>query len=99
MTDMFLKKIDKSSLQLFLISFGFGTGLFIGGLTTQSLLFSLAGIFFILGATVINTILLIFNLINAIFSKPNRSKLLLGCLVLLLNIPITWLYLFIILKN
>ena len=87
-----IQQIDKISLNTFLISFIIGSTLFIMGISTHSLIIIYFSAFFIFSAIIINTTLVIYNVIYAVFSRQERTEKLLGVITLLLNIPIVFLY-------
>lgn len=81
-----------------IISFGFGTLLFLLFLTSKSDKIVGLGLYFTLIALAINSLLFVFNTFFGLFSKEYWKKYLLNSGILLINLPITFLYLYIVLE-
>lgn len=77
------------------ISFAIGTFIFLSMFFFPSLKFIALGFAFVLGATIINSIVVIHLIYLMINHHRDLKKLILTCLIVLSNIPITILYIYI----
>ena len=86
----------------FWVSFGIGSVLFLIFTSIphqMELLFTYIGIFYIVVALIYNALIFLWIAIFALIRKKDRKRILFNASLMLLNIPITFLYLHIIFNN
>jgi hypothetical protein len=93
-----MKKIKCSALgrNVFLGSFLTGTFLLVMFLITKADLLTILGFYFVIAAAVVNIIVLLYELLVFLTDASNHKPSGNSVLLLLLNIPVTLLYLFIV---
>ena len=88
-------KFNYEGRNTFLISLIGGSLILIGYLLSGSYNFAFLGAYYIILAFVINVIVFISEIISAVIKKENRAAHINSAILLLVNIPIVFLYLFI----
>ncbi|KXH82731.1 hypothetical protein [Chryseobacterium kwangjuense] len=93
-----MKKVKYTSLgrNTFLISFLSGTLLLITYLITKADVLLLIGFYFVIIAAVVNMLILLYELIEFLNGLPDKKASGNSVLLLLVNIPVTMLYLYIV---
>lgn len=84
---------SKLAIYVAVTSFMIGTILFVSYKTTHNYNLESIGILYILTAFIINSVILLVVIIEALINKTERRNLLLSSTFMLINIPITILYL------
>ncbi|MBL1222263.1 hypothetical protein JET18_15525 [Chryseobacterium sp. L7] len=93
-----MKKTRYSTLgwNTFLISFVSGTLLLLGYLITKADFLIISGFYFVLIAAVVNLLILFYELLEFLTNIPDKKSSGRSVLLLLINIPVTMLYMYIV---
>ncbi|MBB6238196.1 hypothetical protein HDC90_002825 [Pedobacter sp. AK013] len=79
-------------------SFAFGTTILLIFLLSKYTPLVAVGLYYVLAASVINVLILLTLLIQFLYYKEHRKKILVTITIMLLNIPISLLYFFIVIN-
>ena len=75
-----------------IVSFGIGTLFFLAFKSSHNFDLASFGLIYIMIAAIVNTVVLFTVIFRAMFDQKNKTKLLTNALLMLLNIPIVFIY-------